>query len=118
MCFCSLSGLDELESAAIALTPLAAVPIGGLAGADLYEAHRRKVVDTFATLEAYQRGPGRTFVFAHVLAPHPPFVLARDGSPLAPPAKPFSLADWRESGGRSRATSADTGSSRSTCSTA
>jgi hypothetical protein len=99
VCFCSVSGLDELESAAMALTPLAAVLAGRVAGVDFLEAHRRKVVDTFATLESYRRGPQPAFVFAHVLAPHPPFVLARDGSPLALPAKPYNLAEWRESGG-------------------
>jgi hypothetical protein len=32
------------------------------------------------------------FVFAHILAPHPPFVYARDGSPL-PSRAPFGFAD-------------------------
>ncbi|MFH2050890.1 MAG: hypothetical protein ABIK96_00300 [bacterium] len=38
------------------------------------------------------------FVFTHILAPHPPFVLAADGSPLDPGGALFSFGDgthWR-----------------------
>lgn len=99
VCVCSVSGIDELEVAALALTPLAAAPLEWLVGGDLYGPHRRKIVDTFATLEDFKRGSVRTFLFAHVLAPHPPFVLARDGSPLPPPSTPYSLSEWRAAGG-------------------
>ncbi|MBM3817415.1 MAG: LTA synthase family protein [Acidimicrobiia bacterium] len=98
VCICARSGLDEVEVAAIALTPLAALPLEADA-LDPYEAHRRKIIDGLAALEGYERGGRRTLVFAHVVAPHPPFVLARDGTPLRPPRRPYSLADWREFAG-------------------
>jgi hypothetical protein len=92
-CLCRLDGLDEVEIAAMGLTPLAAVPLT-LPSGDAYDMHRRKVTEAFEILETFQRGPRRTFVFAHVLAPHPPFVLRRDGTPVRPD-RTFSLADWR-----------------------
>ncbi len=93
VCICSPSRLYETELAAIALTPLAAVPLRLVSAEDPYEGHRRKVVETFAALESYKRGPGRTLLFAHVLSPHAPFVLAKGGRPLPPPGRPFALAE-------------------------
>lgn len=90
LCVCSLRGLDEIEAAAIAMTPLAAVP---LPVGDPYAAHGRRIMEAFDSLETFTRGSAPTFVFAHVLAPHPPFVLARDGSPLAGQARPFTFTE-------------------------
>jgi hypothetical protein len=91
VCVCEVDGLDELELAAIGLTPLAAVPLDVLR-ADPYELHRRKVLGTFAAVEGPAVANGRSFVFAHVLAPHPPFVFARDGSPRQPD-RPYTTSD-------------------------
>ena len=93
VCVCSLRGLDEVEVAAIAQTPLAATGILSARSADPFAAHRRKIIDSFDALEDWRRAPRRTFVFAHILVPHPPFVLARDGSPLQPSDRPFSLGE-------------------------
>lgn len=91
VCMCSRDGLDEIELAAIDLTPLAALPFDR-SKRDPYDVHRQKVLDAFAALEASDRISGRRFVFAHVLAPHPPFVFARDGSARRPD-RPFSFGD-------------------------
>jgi hypothetical protein len=90
LCVCSLRGLDEVEAAAIAMTPLAAVP---LPVGDPYAAHGRRIMEAFDSLEAFTQESASTFVFAHVLAPHAPFVLARDGSPLARAARPFTYTE-------------------------
>ena len=67
VCVCPVEGLDQLELAAMDLTPLAAaVTLSFSSGEDPYAGRRRKIVDAFATLETYERGPGRTFcVRAH-----------------------------------------------------
>ncbi|MBM3817413.1 MAG: LTA synthase family protein [Acidimicrobiia bacterium] len=97
VCVCRLEGLDEVELAAMALTPLAALP-PSLWATDPYDAHRRKILDGFEALEAYTPSSRRSFVFAHIIAPHPPFVFGKDGRALRPSAR-YSLADWRGFGG-------------------
>lgn len=91
VCVCGVDGLDELELAAIGVTPLAAVPLDFLK-ADPYELHRRKVLGAFDALGRPALADGRSFVFAHTIAPHPPFVFARDGSPRQP-GRPYTTND-------------------------
>jgi len=45
------------------------------------QAHRNRVRDTLRVLGRLPRQRPPTFVVAHVLCPHPPFVFHRDGSP-------------------------------------
>jgi hypothetical protein len=58
----------------------------------LYAEHRARVLFTLDSLAAVAELPGRHFVFAHVVSPHPPFVFDAQGSPLTPKV-PFSFSD-------------------------
>ena len=76
VCICRPHGLDEIEQAAIGLTPLIALPLGRWP----YDTHRDRVIAAFAELERLGGGPSPRFIFAHIVTPHPPFVFAADGS--------------------------------------
>jgi len=75
-------GLSEFQHAALDLTPL-----GMLADRapelDGFERHRRRIRFVLRELPKLARMPGPKFVFAHLIAPHPPFVFHADGSPAA-----------------------------------
>jgi hypothetical protein len=97
-CFCPRYGLDEVELAAISLTPMAALPLDRWT----FDAHRHKVLDSFSAIERAGRMPGQ-FVFVHIVAPHPPFLFGSDGSPRRPDAaKAFLFADGDHFPGRSK----------------
>ena len=68
----------------------------------LYAEHRTRVLFTLDSLAAVAELPGRHFVFAHVISPHPPFVFDAEGNPLTP-SYPFSFSDgshfFRDAGG-------------------
>ncbi len=49
-----------------------------------YDAHRNRILFTLEQLGAMVPGERPKFVFAHVLAPHPPFVLGADGESIRP----------------------------------
>jgi hypothetical protein len=49
-----------------------------------YAAHRERLVEGFDRLAQLSGEDGPKFVFAHILAPHPPFVLREDGLPIEP----------------------------------
>lgn len=57
-----------------------------------YETHRSQILSTFARLEEIPALDGDTFVYAHIIAPHPPFVFDERGAAL-PHNEPFRLAD-------------------------
>ena len=57
-----------------------------------YDAHRDRVLYTLDKLGAIAVGDAPKFVFAHVLAPHPPFVLGPNGEPVQPD-RPFRIFD-------------------------
>ncbi len=58
----------------------------------LYEVHRERVNYTLESLGDVPGIPGDVFVFAHVVAPHPPFVFGADGEPVNPD-RPYGLFD-------------------------
>jgi hypothetical protein len=55
-----------------------------------YEVHRNRIRSIFARLKDLPESDKPKFVFAHIVAPHPPFVFAADGSPVTPTV-PFTL---------------------------
>ncbi|MFP4200986.1 MAG: sulfatase-like hydrolase/transferase, partial [Clostridia bacterium] len=70
--FCRLG--DQFPSALLGYTPL-----GGLSEM----ASRGRIIKTFEELPAaVSDDDGPTFVFAHVMVPHPPYLLDRDGEAL------------------------------------
>lgn len=95
-CDCEQFGLTDLEEATLAATPLAALPLTHWTN----DAHRRKVLSAFAALERPVAAPGRTFTFAHLISPHPPFVFYADGRPRTPSRTLLGLGDGDHFPGR------------------
>ena len=62
---------------------------------DDYEFKRAKIRHLLERVQDLSDVPGPKFVFAHVLAPHPPFVFAADGSATALD-RPYNLGDGWE----------------------
>jgi hypothetical protein len=63
-----------------------------------YQNHRQKILYTLNKLDDVPMMEGDYFVFAHILAPHPPFVFGSDGEELTP-KRSFTLADGSHFGG-------------------
>lgn len=57
-----------------------------------YDTHRNQILSTFTRLQQIPSLDGDYFVYAHIIAPHPPFVFDKNGNPL-PHNEPFRLAD-------------------------
>lgn len=55
-----------------------------------YEVHRARIRHIMDRLQDLPETDEPKFVFAHIIAPHPPFVFAADGSPITPNV-PFTL---------------------------
>ncbi len=90
----------EFENAVIRMTPLRMM-LGRLAGPSPYAVHRNRILFTLDRLDRLARYGRPLFVFAHVEAPHPPFVFAADGSPVQT-ERPFEVTDgmrFNEAGG-------------------
>jgi hypothetical protein len=62
-----------------------------------YDSHRNRILHTLDRLPDVTRIDGPAFVFAHIVAPHPPFVLGSEGEHLTPAWEQslgrFTLAD-------------------------
>jgi len=87
------SAFDDLL---ISLTPLAALPLPEEEPAEKsemnpYERHRQRIDFQLANLPRVAGGSGPTFVFAHILCPHPPFVLGN--SLEEDPNRPYDIRD-------------------------
>jgi hypothetical protein len=94
VCVCQQYGPSMFEQAVIDETPLAAAPLDPWT----YGAHHTKVLASFDGLDPGVPSSRRQFVFAHILAPHPPFTFAADGA-FRRPDRPFSLLDGSDFGG-------------------
>jgi hypothetical protein len=57
-----------------------------------YDTHRQYILSTFDGLQEIPAWDGDYFVYAHVIAPHPPFVLDEYGNAV-PHDEPFTLFD-------------------------
>ena len=57
-----------------------------------YDTHRHFILSTFKRLKEIPSLDGDYFVYAHIIAPHPPFVFDENGVAL-PHEEPFKLAD-------------------------
>ena len=57
-----------------------------------YDTHRRYILATFTDLQKVPALDGNYFVYAHIIAPHPPFVFDESGRPVSQ-SEPFTLND-------------------------
>jgi len=57
-----------------------------------YASHRHRILYTFDELTRISEFPGPNFVFAHIVAPHPPFVFDQTGAPVQPD-RPYFTGD-------------------------
>jgi hypothetical protein len=80
---------DEFQVTLINMTP---IPLVLNALYDMHDWHRERILYTFENLPDASELPGPTFVFAHIIAPHPPFVFGPNGERIAPELQ-FVLAD-------------------------
>jgi hypothetical protein len=81
----ALGKTTEFESVLREATLLpAAERLLGLAREDTHsrDQHRDQALFAFRQVERLAGTPGRKFVFAHILMPHPPYVLAEGGRPV------------------------------------
>ena len=74
---------------------LASTAVGRLMPAVPLNQHRERVLGAFEAAESIASDPGQTFMFAHILSPHVPFVFDRDGGlpdlPCADPCDSFII---------------------------
>jgi hypothetical protein len=88
--------LNELEIGLINSTPivwiLAMLAREGEGEYDLHDSHRSKILFALEHLQGEPVPEGPRFVYAHIVAPHPPFVLDDEGNAIAP-GRPFTLND-------------------------
>ena len=80
---------DEFQVALINMTP---IPFIAQPFYDMHDWHRERILYTFEHIADASEIDGPTFVFAHILAPHPPFVFGRHGEEIDPEYQ-FVLAD-------------------------
>lgn len=78
--------LNEMEGLWLSTTVLAAVEDPQALGLLLpsYDTHRTRVQFAFDTLRTAGHAPGPQFIYAHIIAPHPPFVFDAHGAPVDP----------------------------------
>jgi hypothetical protein len=80
---------DEFQMALINMTP---IPFVAQPFHDMHDWHRGRILYAFEHIADVADLEGPTFVFAHILAPHPPFVFGRNGEELDPEHQ-YILAD-------------------------
>jgi hypothetical protein len=77
-CDCRPAGLNEFENGLLTITPFRALPLYG----PTYGSHYRTVVSAFDRIAAMATDGGPQLVLAHVILPHPPFVVDENGGPI------------------------------------
>jgi hypothetical protein len=89
VCICDQFGSSMTEQAVLVTTPLVGLSLGRRA----FDAHRRKVLGSFEAVTQSAHGSAKSFVFAHIVVPHPPFVFEPDGSAPPRPSTLFVFQD-------------------------
>jgi hypothetical protein len=77
-CHCRWPGLTEFENALLAITPFRTLPLYR----PTFGAQYAAVVGGFDALERDDPASEPRFIFAHLMVPHPPFVLDATGTPV------------------------------------
>jgi hypothetical protein len=81
--------MTEFQSALLATTPM---PLFVDEKINLYALHRERLDFIMEKLPRVDEGTRPRFVFAHLLAPHPPFVFDEEGRSVSP-ERPFGFYD-------------------------
>ena len=88
-CDCAYPFIGEFEAHLLRLTPLGHLPWYG----PQHVPHRQHVRSQFELLRRLvDDDPRPRLLVAHVMSPHPPFVLGREGEDVVPP-RPYTVAD-------------------------
>jgi hypothetical protein len=84
--------LSTIEGEALGLTALG---VNHRTQAIRYENHRKRLRGVFTNLETVAQQSSPKFVFAHLVAPHPPFVFDENGNAVNPSGSlTFADASW------------------------
>ena len=84
--------LSELQNTLINSTPAAFV-LDKLGKKSQFDLQRERILFAFDQLASMTEKDSPLFVFAHIIAPHPPFVFGEDGEPVKPGKKWPSFLD-------------------------
>jgi len=85
-------GVSEFEVAVLNRSPLRIIA-ARLPALSPFRLHRERVLDFFESLPAIADDPAPTFVFAHMVTPHHPFVFGADGEDVSPYEREFRFGD-------------------------
>jgi hypothetical protein len=85
------TAFTEYENMLFAWTPISTL-VGLVKPGWQHRLHRERVLFAFDRLEELSLRDDPIFVFAHIVAPHPPYVFGREGEERRDPG-PFHLAD-------------------------
>ena len=88
----ALSGFEILLLQTTALEPFLPAMFQTTSESPLYQDHRERILYTFEHLSDFASMEGDFFIYAHVPAPHPPFVFFADGT-LRQHLLPFEMSD-------------------------
>ncbi len=92
--------LTRFEQGLLDMTPVGAM-LNVLAPGRQYDEHRSRILFALDNLHQAAHMTGPIFTFAHIICPHPPFVLGPQGEFITP-NKPFSDTDLIGPGGYSQ----------------
>ena len=77
--------MTEFDNLLYNTTLLAPLAKRGYRFYDQYSLHRRRILNTFENLKNMPRFSSPTYIFAHIMSPHPPFVFDEHGNPIDAP---------------------------------